>query len=326
MANNRYYRGPVSGHYDGTRFFNPDHPDTDRRLREMLRWRFGETRAPWPDTVAVTQAVPEACVAGLRVTMVGHATVLIQAAGRNFLVDPVWSERASPYSWAGPRRVTAPGIAFDDLPPIDAVLLTHNHYDHLDIVTLERLWRRDRPRIIAPLGNDAVIAGGAPDVAVQTGDWGDAFDFGGGASVRLHPAQHWSARGFRDRRMALWCGFILETPVGHAYVVGDTGYGNGRIFRDVKALCPSLDLAIVPIGAYAPRWFMKDQHTDPDEAVQIMLDCGARQALGVHWGAFQLTDEPRLEPQERLAVASAAHGIDARAFLALEPGDVWTKA
>jgi L-ascorbate metabolism protein UlaG (beta-lactamase superfamily) len=322
MANNRYYRGPVSGHFDGTRFFNPDHPDTDRRLRDMLRWRFVEQRAMWPNSVAVTQAIPDARVDGLRVTMVGHATVLIQAAGRNYLVDPVWSERASPYTWAGPRRVTAPGIAFEHLPPVDVVLLTHNHYDHLDIATLERLWRRDRPRVIAPLGNDAVIAGGVPGITVETGDWGDAFDFGG-AGVRLHPAQHWSARGLRDRRMALWCGFILETAAGRVYVSGDTGYGDGRIFRDVKALYPSVDLAILPIGAYAPRWFMKDQHTDPDEAVQIMLDCGARQALGVHWGTFQLTDEPRLEPQERLAAALAARGMAAEAFPAMSPGDVW---
>jgi L-ascorbate metabolism protein UlaG (beta-lactamase superfamily) len=322
MANNRYYRGPVSGHFDGTRFFNPDHPDTDRRLRDMLRWRFVEQRAMWPNSVAVTQAIPDARVDGLRVTMVGRATVLIQAAGRNYLVDPVWSERASPYTWAGPRRVTAPGIAFEHLPPVDVVLLTHNHYDHLDIATLERLWRRDRPRVIAPLGNDAVIAGGVPGITVETGDWGDAFDFGG-AGVRLHPAQHWSARGLRDRRMALWCGFILETAAGRVSVSGDTGYGDGRIFRDVKALYPSVDLAILPIGAYAPRWFMKDQHTDPDEAVQIMLDCGARQALGVHWGTFQLTDEPRLEPQERLAAALAARGMAAEAFPAMSPGDVW---
>jgi L-ascorbate metabolism protein UlaG (beta-lactamase superfamily) len=322
MAENPYYRGPVSDHFDGTRFFNPGVPDIDRRLTDILRWRFGERRAAWPAHVAVTPAVPDARVDGLRVTMVGHATVLIQLDGRNILVDPVWAERASPYGWAGPKRVTAPGIAFEHLPPVDIVLLTHNHYDHLDIGTLARLWRRDRPRILAPLGNDAVIARAAPEIVVETGDWGDIFDIGGGA-VRLHPAQHWSARGLRDRRMALWCGFVVETAARRVYIAGDTGYGDGRIFRAVRDVCPSLDLAIVPIGAYAPRWFMRDQHTDPDEAVRIFLDCGARRALGVHWGTFQLTDEARLEPVELLAVALAAHGAEAEAFRAIGAGEVW---
>jgi L-ascorbate metabolism protein UlaG (beta-lactamase superfamily) len=241
----------------------------------------------------------------------------------NILVDPVWSARASPVSWAGPRRVTAPGIAFENLPPIDAVLVTHNHYDHLDIGTLRRVWRRHRPRIVAPLGNDAVIARQAPDIAVAAHDWYETIALGDGVSVTLHPAHHWSARFLRDRRMALWCGFVLKTPAGVIYIAGDTGYGDGAIFRDVIARHGAPDVAILPIGAYEPRWFMQGQHTNPDEAVRIMLDTGAAQALGVHWGTFNLTDEPRLQPPQFLQSALAAHGVAADRFIALAPGDVW---
>jgi len=321
---NQYYHGPRSDHFDGKRFFNPEHPSTDRSLIDLLRWHFGENREPWPKTVTSRQVVPTAKVNGLSVTMVGHATVLIQAAGRNLIVDPVWSERASPVRWAGPRRVTAPGIAFETLPLIDVVLLTHNHYDHLDMSTLDRLWKRYRPRIIAPLGNDAVIIRKLPHIEVETRDWGQSVDLGSGFVVWLHPANHWSARGAADRRMALWSGFIVETPVGSFYIAGDTGYGDGRIFREVKARFAPLDLAILPIGAYAPRWFMKDQHVNPAEAVQIMLDCGAAQALGIHWGTFPLTNESRVAPKNSLLLELAQRGLPDTSFIALEPGEVWS--
>jgi L-ascorbate metabolism protein UlaG (beta-lactamase superfamily) len=320
---NRYYRGPPSNHFDGHRFFNPRHPNTDRSLLQLLRWRFGGKRATWPVSTPVRQVAPERRVHGLRITMIGHATVLIQAAGLNLLVDPVWSERASPFRFAGPKRVNAPGVAFEQLPAIDVVLLTHNHYDHLDLATVQRLWARDRPRIVAPLGNDAVIARTRPEIVVETHDWRDEVEMGGGVAVRLHPAHHWSARGLADRRMALWCGYLIATPVGAVYVAGDTGYGDGRIFLEVAERFPVLDVAVLPIGAYAPRWFMKDQHVNPAEAVRIMQDCGARQALGVHWGTFPLTDEARSDPADALAGALAQSGIEAGRFLPLEPGQQW---
>lgn len=325
MSVNPYYRGPVSDHFDGLRFFNPGQTATDRSLAALLRWRIGGKRAKWPRSVPAKQVVPAARVDALSVTMVGHATVLIQIAGRNLLVDPVWSERASSLSWAGPRRANPPGIAFDHLPPIDAVLLTHNHYDHLDLATLKRLWAVHRPRVIAPLGNDAVIAAKAPELVVETGDWRDSIDLGGGLVIWLHPANHWSSRSLSDRRMALWSGFVIEAGAGRVYVAGDTGYGDGGIFGEVRTRFGAPDVAILPIGAYAPRWFMKAQHADPVEAVQIMLDCGARQALGVHWGTFNLTDEPRLEPKQRLQAELARRGLAAISFLAFEPGDAWTK-
>ncbi len=323
MSGNRYYRGPPSDHFDGRRFFNPHHPGTDRSLAELLRWQRSGARQAWPKQVPGRRVVPATRVDGLSVTMVGHATVLIQVAGRNLLVDPVWAERASPVRWAGPRRVNAPGIDFERLPTIDVVLLTHNHYDHLDLATLRRLWHRDRPRVVAPLGNEVTLAHAAKDLRVEALDWRQSLDLGAGSTVWLHPANHWSSRTPFDRRMALWGGFVVETPAATVYDSGDTGYGDGRIFRELKERYPSIDLAILPIGAYAPRWFMAAQHIDPAEAVQVLLDCGAAQAIGVHWGTFQLTDEARTAPRDALADELERRGLPGSRFAALEPGDTW---
>ncbi|TDV28490.1 L-ascorbate metabolism protein UlaG (beta-lactamase superfamily) [Paraburkholderia caballeronis] len=319
---NKYYSGPVSDHYDGVRFFNPDHPSTDRSAADLLRWRMKEKAARWPDAVRGRQTVPDERVAGLRITMVGHATVLVQAGSLNLLTDPVWSERASPFSFAGPKRVSAPGVAFDRLPPIDAILLSHNHYDHLDVATLRRLHQAHAPLIVTPLGNDAIVRSVIPDARVVTGDWWDRVELAGGVDATFVPAYHWSARGTGDRRMALWCGFMLQTPDGLVYFAGDTGYGNGEIFRQMRARIGSPDVALIPIGAYAPRWFMRDQHTDPEEAVRIMEDLGAAQSIGIHWGVFRLTDEAREEPLALLRDALRRRGIDERRFVAAEPGDV----
>jgi L-ascorbate metabolism protein UlaG (beta-lactamase superfamily) len=322
-GNNDYYDGPVSDHFDGVRFFNPDHPDTDRSFGDMLRWKLREKAANWPKSVPGRQVVPEARVDGLRITMVGHATLLVQAAGLNLLTDPLWSDRASPVGFAGPRRVTPPGIAFADLPPIDVVLLSHNHYDHLDVATLRRLHAAHRPLIVTPLGNDAIVRRAVPEARIITGDWGDRIALDGDAGVHIVPAHHWSARGMGDRRKALWCGFMLRTRVGQVYFAGDTGYGDGAIFRSMRERYGPTDVALLPIGAYAPRWFMAAQHTNPDEAVRIMTDLEARHAIGIHWGSFQLTDEERDEPVALLSRALNERRIDAQRFPAANPGDVF---
>jgi L-ascorbate metabolism protein UlaG (beta-lactamase superfamily) len=322
-ARNPYHQGPVTDHFDGVRFFLPNQPQ-DKGLGELLRWQLGGGRKDWPEHYpSPFRDKPPTSVPGLRVALIGHASFLIQVAGLNILTDPVFAERASPFSFAGPKRVNPPGIAFEDLPPIHAVLITHNHYDHLDLETIGRLWRGHRPRFIAPLGNDAIIRPEHPDIAVETYDWGRSVDLGHGVTAHLVPACHWSARGMNDRRMALWCAYALTTPSGAIYHVGDTGFGDGRLFRDVRERFGRLRLAHLPIGAYEPRWFMEPQHMNPEDAVRALGLLEAEQTLGHHWGTFRLTNEGVEEPLTDLAAALKAAGMPAGRFRALRPGEAW---
>ena len=323
MPHNPYYDGPISDHFDGLRFLNPaGEPETDRSFGDMLKWQRERPSNPWPATVDVVPVVPDERVEDLRITMVGHATLLIQIAGLNILTDPVWSDRASPFTFAGPRRVTKPGVAIKDLPPIDVILLSHNHYDHLDMATLKRLHAAHKPIIVTPLGNDAIVRKGIKDARLTVGDWGDSVEIAPEAHAHIVPALHWSSRSLRDRRMALWCGFVLEVAGKRIYFAGDTGYGTGNIFRRIGETFSGMDLAILPIGAYDPRWFMAAQHCDPEDAIKIMLDVKANMAIGMHWGTFKLTDEARLDPEQRLAERLKAHDIDAHRFRALHSAEV----
>lgn len=323
MVHNRYYSGPISDHYDGRRFFNPGSSVADKGLRDILRWRRTSVRAQWPVSVDVVQVVPDRMIADARITIVGHATALIQTGGLNIVTDPVWSQRASPISFGGPKRVSPPAVAFDDLPAIDVVLLSHNHYDHLDIATLRRLVARDRPLILTALGNDAILKAAIPHADVRAGDWWERLRLHEGVEISIVPALHWSARGLRDRRMALWCGFAIQSGGQMIYFAGDTAYGDGHIFRAIRQALGRPDVALLPIGAYAPRWFMKSFHTDPDEAVAIMQDVGASRAIGIHWGVFPLSDEGRDDPRNALGAALAKSRISSGQFLAAEPGYVW---
>lgn len=319
---NPYYKGLISDHFDGTCFFNPDQPNSDKNFRDILKWRRSAENNPWPKHIDIQPVVPETRVDDLRVTMVGHATVLIQVAGFNILTDPVFSERASPLRFAGPKRVTPPGILLDDLPPIDAILLSHNHYDHMDIATLRAVHERYAPLIITPLGNDTIIYRYIPHARVKVGDWGDNISISKQFDVHIVPANHWSSRGIRDRRMALWGGFMLRIAGKLIYFAGDTGYGTGQIFKKMHTEFGAPDLAILPIGAYDPRWFMAAQHVDPEEAVQIMCDLNAKNALAIHWGTFKLTDEAREDPLMRLSSALKARNIESGNFKVLKAGEV----
>jgi len=323
---NRYYSGPASDHFDGSLFFNPGGKPPGRFI-DLLRWQFSGNRAKWPAAwpSPYPPAKPVSRLEGdaLRLTMVGHASLLIQTAGLNILTDPVWSERTSPFSFAGPKRVNAPGIAFGDLPPIDIVLVSHNHYDHLDLATLKRLKDSHDPLVITPLGNDAIIGRVAPGMRLSVHDWGDRVEIGNGNVIHIEPAHHWSARGGRDRRMALWAGFVIETADSKVYFAGDTGFHDGINYRLMADKHGGFRLAILPIGAYEPRWFMAPQHQNPEEAVHGMKLCNAAHAAGCHWGTFHLTDEPIDEPAQKLAEALAAEGLPETRFRAMRPGEVW---
>jgi L-ascorbate metabolism protein UlaG (beta-lactamase superfamily) len=321
---NRYYNGPASDHFNGKQFFHAGLPSTDKGILELLRWKLFGKPSPWPASIPARSGLkPEHTVDGLRITAIGHASLLIQAAGLNILIDPAWSDRTSPFRSIGPRRRNPPSVAFDDLPPIHAVLVTHNHYDHMDTDTLARLCKTHKPAVISPLGNDVVIRKDAPDVQVQTGDWWQTFQLSDQVRATIVPAYHWSARNLGDRRLALWGGFVLDTPAGVVYCAGDTGYQDGTIFSEIRRRCGAPRVAILPIGAYEPRWFMGTQHTDPAQAVQIAIDCGAQHLLGIHWGTFRLTDEPWDEPAqflERTMHERSPANLTAQAML---PGDTW---
>ncbi|MEW9805967.1 MBL fold metallo-hydrolase [Mesorhizobium sp. ZMM04-5] len=325
-GNNRYYRGAESDHFRAGRFFNPE-GEAPRGLADLLRWRMSRGRkawpASWPSPFQPAKPADRLDGPALRVTMVGHASLLVQTCGINVLTDPVWSDRVSPLSFAGPKRVNAPGISFDDLPPIDLVLVSHNHYDHLDCATLARIDRACRPAMITLLGNDGIVAAAAPGSTVTAHDWGERIDITDSIAVHVEPAHHWSARGTRDRRMALWGGFVIETPAGRILFAGDTGFHGGRHYRALADKHGGFRLAILPIGAYEPRWFMEAQHQNPEEAVDGMLLANASFAAGCHWGTFPLTDEAIDEPSRRLDAALAERGIDSHRFRAMRPGEVW---
>ena len=199
--------------------------------------------------------------------------------------------------------MTLPGVAFDDLPPIDVVLISHCHYDHLDVATLRRLQAVHAPLMAMPLGNDVIVRAAVPGARCVVGDWWDRLDLGDGVTSTLTPAIHWANRWPTDVRMALWSGHWLDTPAGTVWFAGDTGYGDGAMFGQIRERLGAPDVALIPIGAYEPRWFMAAQHVNPVEAVQIFRDVEAKQALGIHWGTFQLTDENREAPRMALATA-----------------------
>jgi L-ascorbate metabolism protein UlaG (beta-lactamase superfamily) len=289
------YRGPVSDHFDGERFRN--------REGSVLKWMATRDPGFWPEWVDEEPgpAPPRRVGQGrLRVTFINHATLLIQMDGLNVLTDPIWSERTSPLPFLGPKRHRPPGIRFDDLPPIDVVLVSHNHYDHLDIPTLRRLQQRDRPRIVTPLGNGALMRRHGVEGATEL-DW-----WGSDAGVTLVPARHFAARGLTDRNRNLWGGFVVRGAGGNAYFAGDSGWG--AHFAEIGARFAPIRVALLPIGAYLPRWFMRPAHVTPAEAVDAHAALGARTSIPMHYGTFALGDDGIDEPLRDLQSALAERG------------------
>ena len=314
------YQGPRSDHFDGERFKNlvssPPH-----RFAAFWQWMFTRKPGEWRAWIPSEPGPPPPERVGegeLRVTFINHASALIQMDGLNFLTDPHWSERASPVSWAGPKRVRAPGLRFEDLPPLDAVLVSHNHYDHLDVPSLKRL-AEDRPApIYVGLGVDLLLE----EENIQGGrafDWWDSVEITPEVSVHFVPAQHFSSRGTSDRNCTLWGGFVIESPHGAVYFAGDTGWGPH--FEMLAGRFPNIRLALLPIGAYQPRWFMAPVHIDPAEAVRAHQVLRAGQSMGIHFGTFRLADDAEFEPVEDLATAREEAGVSEDEFWVLEPGE-----
>jgi L-ascorbate metabolism protein UlaG (beta-lactamase superfamily) len=329
-------------HHRGTRFQNNYLEFEPKSLGELLRWRRDAARAgvPRPPTAPTPRVAPDLAfiarnaTAGATmqpaVTWIGHATALVQLGGLNVLTDPVFSARVSPLGFVGPKRHSPPGLAAQELPHIDLVLISHNHYDHLDDASVRALAAQPGgpPLFVVPLGLRAWMAGRGIANAVEL-DWWQSHALAaprGSVQVILTPAQHWSGRGLNDRMTTLWGGYAVIAPDCHLFFSGDTGYS--RDFNDTRERFAPLqqhgggfDIALIAIGAYEPRWFMASQHVNPAEALQIHLDLAAKLSIGVHWGTFELTDESLDEPPRKLAEARRDRGVADDAFVTLALGE-----
>ncbi|MDI6742215.1 MAG: MBL fold metallo-hydrolase [Smithella sp.] len=281
----------------GRRFLNVE-PVKHHNAWDMVKWFVTGKREKWPAEIQNEPGdkPPDRVKTGIRYMVVNHATVLIQVDGVNILTDPIWSERASWLPWIGPKRVVSPGIAFEDLPPIDIVLISHNHYDHMDMPTLVRVAKRDNPLFVAGIGNQRTLK--RSGIHNVTGlDWWQGITKDG-IEIYFAPARHFSRRGVADYNMSLWGGFVIKAPDGVIYFLGDSGYGS--FIREVRKRFGPVDLAFIPIGAYEPRWMMETIHLTPEEAFDAHQDLDSKLSVGIHFGTFQLTDESIDEPRERL--------------------------
>jgi L-ascorbate metabolism protein UlaG (beta-lactamase superfamily) len=304
-------------HYKNGRFFNPGVPDQD--FRQVFRWMRTRIPGPWPSWIPSEPGPPPpARVHGrlLRATFINHATFLLQTADKNILTDPIWSLRASPVQWAGPKRHRAPGIRFEDLPPIDALLISHNHFDHFDRPTLRRLARAGQPAVFCPLGLAQPLRRiGFRDVHEM--DWGQSTEWCG-IPVHCVPAQHFAARTPFDRNRTLWCGWVLSPEAGNLYFAGDSGFGS--LFRQIGERLGPMRLALLPIGAYEPEWFMGPMHMTPEQAIEVHSLVQANTTIPTHYGTFSLADDGETAPLDRLKKALAGHP-EAAHFQVLQEGE-----
>jgi L-ascorbate metabolism protein UlaG (beta-lactamase superfamily) len=317
------YEGPATPYFDGKRFRNEE--PQPHGFGDFLRWITNRDRGPWPaEALPVPPAPPppeRVAGGGLRVTFVNHSTVLVQVDGLNLLTDPVWSDRVGPASWLGVKRLRAPGLRLEDLPPIDAILVSHNHYDHLDVPTLRALSGRFGAPVITGLGNSELLRRKGIPGGVDL-DWWQSTPIAPGVTVTAVPAAHFSGRGLFDRDRTLWCGFVVEGPSGRVYFAGDTG--RGPHFAEVRRRFGPVRLALLPIGAYRPRWFMSPVHVDPAEAVEAARVLEAGTSVGIHFGTFPQADDGIEEPVRDLEAALGSlrrEGLAPPRFLALGNGE-----
>lgn len=309
----------ISDHFDGEKFYNPY--TSMRGLSDLLYWLWTRHPTPWPKEIAVKmQKVKDERVFNphLRVTHINHSTVLIQFEGYNFLTDPIWSKRASPFSWIGPKRVISPGVLFDDLPPIDFVIISHNHYDHMDLPTLTRLNQTHQPHFFVPQGNKSYLEAQGLQRITEL-DWWSAIPLSSTCHLTFVPGQHFSARGLWDRNKTLWGGYMLQGHDKSVYFAGDTGYS--PYFKQIRERLGAPTLSLLPIGAFEPKWFMSPMHMSPQDAVQAFEDLGSKYAMSIHFGTFPLTDEGITVPIIMLEKALQAHSLSLEQFWILQPGE-----
>lgn len=314
----------MSDHFKNKRFYNPTldqqfNPGPSHLFR-MLR----EKRAPWPKSVQTRKEPPILIPPGqgeVRITFVNHATFLIQLPGLNILTDPVWSSRASPFAWLGPKRVREPGISLDELPPIDLILISHNHYDHLDVKTLKKLRHRFSPQVLVPLGNQSLIRSLGFE-NVRELDWWQEIEIDVHHKITFTPAQHFSGRGLWDRYRTLWGSFYIEETNHSIYFGADSGYATH--FEEIRSRIGSPDVALLGIGAYEPNWFMKPIHMNPAEAVVAHRDLDAKVSIGMHFGTFRLAAEGFDQPVRELQEALKKQSIPQDQFIVLDEGESYT--
>lgn len=300
---------PITDHYDGERFYHAGR-SSDKSFWSVIKWTFTRPDANYPDWIenSYKPELPTSLdLAQVAVTFVNHASFLLQTKNYNFLTDPLWSERTSPVNFAGPKRIRKPGIELDQLPAIQFILISHNHYDHMDIDTIEKLHEKFSPVFIMPLGN-ATYLEHIKGLKVVELDWWESHTINS-AKITLVPARHWSSRTLTDKRKALWGGFVVEADQQKIYFSGDSGYSE-TVFKKIGETFKGFDLSLLPIGAYEPRWFMKENHMNPEEAVIVHQEVQSAQSLGMHYGCFRLSDEKWEQPAMDLEAAKKKYKVD----------------
>lgn len=314
------HRGEKTDHFDGKKFLNPGNAQA-KGLTDVFQWMMQRKQGPWTEKKeSAFGEKPEAMITdGMKITFVNHSTFLIQVEGVNIITDPIWSERTSPFSFAGPKRMKQPGIRFEDLPKIDYIILSHNHYDHLDINTVKDLNRIHKPKIITPLGVKAFLDNNQINTAADL-DWWQEMPLSDSLVIQSVPAQHFSGRGVFDRDATLWCGYVIKNHRGNIYFAGDTGY-NEFTFKEIGKRCSPVSVALIPIGAYKPTWFMSPIHCSPAEAVKIHFDVMASQSIATHFGTFPLADDGEDEPTYELSKALKQSNLSPHKFLMLKEGE-----